>query len=619
MGKSNRIKATRANTSAATLGSYSKKQGMPNWAVNLIAIVVAIAILLGGILLALSANGTIMRMRTAARSEHYRVNGKMMTYYANVQYQNFLSNYESILSYFTLDTAKPLQEQTFGDTSVKENAYDTMILDEDEKEFSGTWHDYFMLQAQKEVTTMLRYCEVAYDCNVKLEAEEEKKIDDAINTIRKTATGYGYPLDAYLAASFGEGIKEKDVRRAMELSELATKGMNALSDKLISEIGDDRVLARYNDSPSEHNSVDYSFYSFRVDYSDISTEMKESNANVTDEEILAEYRIRIALAKAQAEELLATDSTEAFEEYLLGEIATEDYEAQLDKQTLPTEGKPSAEQFEAIANGVIAQSLQEFLNDEENAAAFTKKDADSDTYTGYGIEVSKEYAEIFNKVKVEVDDTLDVRYETYVLDKAEYDKNNEAFSTWAFANERSVGDTHKILNGDGAEAAGDEITRDSGYFRVDVYRLRTTQYQNKDLTRDVAYMVFSTEDEAKHAAEELASMDVNEESFAQLAADHSASSDVLENYTAGEMGVDAFDAWVFDEKTVVGSYTASPIKVSDSSYALLYYVAEGEETWFANIKDALFDEDYKEEVAAMENIEITVKDNVLAKISIGTN
>ena len=45
---------------------------------------------------------------------------------------------------------------------------------------------------------------------------------------------------------------------------------------------------------------------------------------------------------------------------------------------------------------------------------------------------------------------------------------------------------------------------------------------------------------------------------------------------AGNMSSTDFDNWLFGADTKVGSYTKSPIKMSDGSYMVAFFVAEGE-------------------------------------------
>ena len=611
MGKSNRIKVNKANHSTATLGDYKKSNGMPNWAINLIAVCVTLAILLGALALAITSNGTILRMRTAVRSDHFRVNGKTMTYFVNETYQNFLTTYSSYLSNLSLDTSKPLDEQMVGDTSVKETVYDSSVCGD----FQGTWEEFFVSQAEENVKNYLLYCEIAYSLGLELGETEKQNIDNAILELEAAATQYNYPLNAYITMCFGQGVKEKDIRNALEIKELYSMAYYALGDKLAQEISDDRIHDAYAQDSTKYNRIDYSFYSFRVDYADVSKEVKEANANATAEQILEEYKKQIADAKAKAEALLATGSIEEFEKHLLTDLAAETYDEKMKTKTLPSEGKPNADDLNRIRDGIVAQAVKELMEKTESTDAVKQ---DGEKYVGYGVEMSKEWADAFNSLKLLVDDMLANNLENYVIDKSVY-KDSDSFCTWAFDDARKVDDTYKNLTGDGSDADA-EIKNEKGYFRADVYRLRSKQYKDTDKTHDISVMLFSSEKDAQAAIEALqAAGTVDMDVFNRVATEKNASTnDTIENYVEGDMNNVDFDAWIFKSDRKVGDYTDKPIKLSDASYAVLFYVAEGDETWFVSVKDALLTDDFSAYVEnAKANTPIEMKANVLKKIKIG--
>ena len=273
MGKSNRIKQNKQNEKAKSLTDYSKtkKKGMPNWAINLISIVVAVAILLSVAVIALSSSGIVLRVRTAMASENYKINGNMMKYYFQTTYQNFATNYESYMSYLSLDTSKSLKDQVIGDTSVNANAIDTALVGEEYK--GKTWYDYFMEQTQAEVRNMLYYCEEANKRNISLDDHDISVIDSSIESINMTAETAGYTTNAYLALTFGKGITEKDVRSAMEISSLSSKAMTAIAEELDGKITSERIEGKYNENKKLFDVVDYTYYTFRINYSDIESQV----------------------------------------------------------------------------------------------------------------------------------------------------------------------------------------------------------------------------------------------------------------------------------------------------------------------------------------------------------
>ncbi len=330
MGKSNRIKQNKQNAKAMSLNDYSKtkKKDMPNWAVNLISIVVTVAIIMSVAVISLSSTGLVMRMRTAMSSENYRVNGNMMKYYFQTTYQNFTTNYESYMSYLSLDTSKSLKNQVIGDTSVNANAIDTAIVG---SEYEGkTWYDYFMDKTQSEVRNMLYYCEEADKRNITLGDEDKKVIDSSIDTIRATADAYGYTVNAYLTNAFGKGISENDVRKAMEISSLSSKVMTVVAEELDGKITSDRIEAKYNENKKIFDLVDYTYYTFRINYSDIESDVKKSNANATDDDILNAYKQAIADTKTMASELGSKTDSNEFEKYYLNYVANDEFDTELD-------------------------------------------------------------------------------------------------------------------------------------------------------------------------------------------------------------------------------------------------------------------------------------------------
>ncbi len=617
MGKSNRIKRNKENEKVMSLNDYSKvkkKTGMPNWAINIIAIVITLAILLSVVFIALTSNGVFMRVRTAMSSDNYRVSGNMMTYYFQTTYQNFVTNYESYMSYLTLDTSKSLKEQTIGDTSVNPNALDTSIVG---SQYEGkTWFDYFMDQTQSEIRTMLYYCEEADKRGIKLGDEEKTVIDESISAIRATAESYGYTLNAYIANAYGKGISETDVRDAMELSSLSSKAMTEITKSLNDAIGADRIEAKYNENKVNFDLVDYTYYTFRVNYSDVESDVKAANENATKEDILAAYKQAISDAKANAEELLTKTNSDDFEKYYLAYVANDEFDGELKTASKDvTEGKPSDEQLDTIRTAMATALVDEVMTDKDKCdAAAVKTD---DKYTVYGVEVTEAWAKIFDTVKEEIFDTLVTGQDTYVKDGVKYTEN-DGFSTWAFNAERKANETHKIYTGDGSDESK-EITADGDkYFYASVYLLRKPQYINAEKARDVAYMLFSSTDAAKAAIEALkAEGTVTIDAFNRIADEKGASSHTtFEDYLKGDMGSADFDKWLYDPATVIGSYTANAINLNDGTCGVFFYVADGEEAWRVNVKTSLLEEDFSAFTTELENTysaTIKVKDKVCAK------
>ena len=184
MGKSNRIRTQKANATLASVKPTKKSQGMPSWAINLITIAVTVVIFASVILSVLSSNGVFMRMQTAMKTENFKVNGNMMAYYFQTQYQNFVSENSSYLTYLGLNTGAPLKDQ---------------IYSTDTNGASITWFDSLMDQTEAQVKELLVFCEEAHKRGIELDETDMANIDAEIEMYKLYAEVYGYTTNSYIS------------------------------------------------------------------------------------------------------------------------------------------------------------------------------------------------------------------------------------------------------------------------------------------------------------------------------------------------------------------------------------------------------------------------------------
>ncbi|MBQ9086659.1 MAG: hypothetical protein IJY47_05680 [Clostridia bacterium] len=617
MGKSNRIRANRATAKAQSkaLGVKKKRQGMPSWLMTLITLVITVAILLTVVLSLLSANGIFGKMRTPLATENYKINNNMLSYYFYTQYQAFQTDYSSYLSYFSLDTSKSLKDQTFGGDGTTTN-YDTAFLGD----FSGTWFDYFMDQTVEGAKSVLLFCEEADARSITLTDEEKQEIETAIDTMTTTATTYGYTLNAYLSATYGAGVKVSDVRKAMTYSALASKCMNTVMEELDTAITDDRVESKYSENKLDFNVVDYTYYTFRVDYDDVLTETLGADVSAADmsaeqkAQVLDAYQKAVKKAKDDAELLKAKATAEEFMASILDHVSQEAWDDAYGEQTVEDADKPTDEDLTAIKTALIADVLAEIAEGKEEADEAVTIEEGATSVTVYEKTVTANFAKVVNTVKEEVFSTVSSAKETSVMDAINYAEEDD-FSEWAFADGRVAGEKTVIITGDGS-GEGD-VTNENGYSYVSSYYLRAPQYRNTEKTRDVAYMLFGSSDEAKAAIEKLlAKESLDLAGFEAIAAESSATGNThVENYYAGQIGSDAFDEWLFADDTTVGKVSAEPIALDESTYAVLFYYGEGDEKWHVDVQNTILSEDYDAYCNAMaEKYPIQTKENTWKKI-----
>lgn len=625
--------------------SNSKKRnngGMPSWLLSLIVGLVAIIVVGTCLASFVGSTGVIGRFSTAMETENYSVNQPMMNYFYQTAYSSFVSGtyYQTLGSYCSLNNATygnsglSLDKQTIG-----KGQYDSILVP---AEYNGkTWHDYFMDQAVATVEQVLIFCEVADERNITLTEEELENVklgaEALAEQIRDSKDAYGSTPyaglsdNACISAAFGDGVKMSDVRKALELTSLAGKAQNDVSEEVLDKVTLDRINAEYAENPKHYDLVDFLTYGFSVKYDTVSKDVLAEigeDAKEADhkDEILAEYKKQIAEAIEKAKALSAITDKDEFLKFVLNdkldEIYDDTYEELKEKAKLEVKVIPSEENVKAIKEAMVAKIFEELFAEEVKDTAVDDVEEKDDKFYAYEIEINKIYGEFLTDLKASLysdllstkESCLSEQHTYSVPEKAEDEEENQK---WLFADDRKAGDVTLIEDGDGAKDAAVEVK--DKHYTADVYLMVAPRYRDEVKVRDGAYMVFTKEDDAKAAIEALkASGSVTLESFLALAEEKAGGHSELKDYVEGSMGSEDFDAWFLDEARAKGDYTAEPIAASTSSFIVAYFEQVGEITgWQADVKYTLYNEDYEkatEEYTEKYSSTIDRKDNVLNKI-----
>ena len=200
------------------------------------AVLCAIIVIALAVFNNLNGSGWALRNKVAAKSDNFKVTGSMYAYYLGSTYQNFYQ----YLSYLGADPNKSMKTQ------------DCPMID-------GTWFDYFVQTTDSNVRQMLASCEYAKANGLSLDAEDKAIIQENIDALNEYAKKSGVSVNQYLNAVFGNGVQEADVKKAMEISLLSTKGSNKMVTS--EEITLEKEQAYCNANPDEFLGVDYYSYS----------------------------------------------------------------------------------------------------------------------------------------------------------------------------------------------------------------------------------------------------------------------------------------------------------------------------------------------------------------------
>lgn len=192
--------------------ALAKRKSLRNKIIGTVCAVLAV-LLLGSVITynKMITGGFFLRRTPAVSSESYVMDNTLASYHFYSQYQNFLSQYGEAVSYFGLDTTKSLKDQEC-----------PMYSD------GTTWYKYFMDSALSEMQNTLIFCEEAAVRGITLDDADYETIDTYMDQLGEQAKAYGVSKNYYVTSLYGTGVKEKDVRRAMEMSLLASKCYNEI-------------------------------------------------------------------------------------------------------------------------------------------------------------------------------------------------------------------------------------------------------------------------------------------------------------------------------------------------------------------------------------------------------
>ncbi len=370
-----------------------------------VAVVAVIGIAAVVIYNSIASTGYFLRNTIALSTENYKVDNAMMTYYVKNQYYSFANQNSEYLSMYGLDTSKSLKEQSYGD---------------------GTWLDYFVEQAKTQANDLLLLAEKAKAEGYSLDEEDNKSIDDAIASFKTYADSSNMTLDAYFSNMFGRGINEDDIRRAMNLTQIASKYYEDYDAKI--KYTDDELQKYFNENKEDYIKADYISHSFTASY----------NSNATDDEKAAAK----ADAKAKAEALAAAGSVDKFKAEI-EKILTDKYTAQAKEEAEENEDEqPTEDDIKASVDADLAaaqrtKSYTQSEDDDVGLWMFKDSRAVGDTY-----------------VDEPADDATTFTYTAYIITKTQY------FDDYVTANARHILlSTDKYKTAEAAKTKADEILK----------------------------------------------------------------------------------------------------------------------------------------------------------------
>ncbi len=341
MGKGQRTRAERAGKreEMKIKAAKLKRRKKINKIIGIcVAAFIAVAIVFAVVYNAIAATGYFLRNTVVMSSDNYQVDNAMMTYYLKNEYYTFANQYSNYLSMYGLDTSESLKKQEYGDS---------------------TWFDYFMTQAKNQVNDILLCAEKAKADGMELGDEEKAEIDDAINSMKSYAEENNVTFESYLSSVFDRGINESDVRRALELSSIASKYYNQYSDSL--EYTDEDLQNYFDEHKSDYVKADYMKYTFTASIASDATDEEKQQAK--DD------------ARAKALNLTESKSVEEFTEKLKVYLTEQEEQTRAEQEAAASEESTE----ESTETTTVEEAVEQAVENTENIMYYPDEDSESES------------------------------------------------------------------------------------------------------------------------------------------------------------------------------------------------------------------------------------------------
>ena len=632
MGKANRIKTQKAQDVLSTPMTKKKasKKAIPAWLGTTIVVVVLLAFVLTATFFALDKSGVFKRMRVVMATENFEINVPMMSYMVYTEYQNMVSLHDSYSE--QLGSTIPIPGGTGGSPldqskALRDQTYATKDADGNVLETPKTWFDHFAELAAKDLKQMLAVCEAALADKVTLEQSDFDSIEATMQTTALYAQYYGYTTDGYLAAMYGDGVSEKDVRAMMEISTLSAKYNEIMSNRFNDRVGKDEVNAEYeaNNLGDKENMydiyVDYIGYTFEAIFK-ASTNSNTDTAKTENEKNAAEYEAKKAKYQALSLELETAAKqdpdhfVEKLRDVLIELFFEEEKEAALAKKTgeNPTLTDDEIQTCRTTAEKNAAQAAADAIMNNANTSSISDKQL-KDWLTSETDPIQS--GAVLRDVS---------RYDAFGNEEKE---NATGTKKDKYANATSTYSVYLAKSGLHRDSG---VVRDVGHilFKTDTYKDLTSSSKFSGVIKTLADRVLAKNPKlsAELMAKELLALMLEEgklttktvdgktyyvmeeEAFKAYGELYTEDSGVFYDDLQQTSGyVEAFKNWLLDEASVEGEVSYPNAVETEHGFHIMIYRGGEEPAWSYNIHQEIAENRYNTWLEDMTANVALVKDN----------
>lgn len=264
-----------------------------------VAVVVAVAIVLGAAIAIVNYSGSSLFKMTVAKTGDTKISTSEFQYYYRTSHSNLVSQASQYDQYY--GTGYYANSQGFDYTLLpSEQDFPNEMLDKEalgiEEDFE-TWDDYITFSTLNSIQYFNMLSAEAEKSGMELTEDEVKAITDQIEELRATAEESGRSLNAYLRLSYGSGINENNLEKWMLRDALAQKYAESKQQELYDSYTSEQINAEFKENKNDYSFVDFRYYVFAVDAGEIKD-------GATEKEVAAAQEKAEKKAKKEAEAFL---------------------------------------------------------------------------------------------------------------------------------------------------------------------------------------------------------------------------------------------------------------------------------------------------------------------------
>lgn len=171
---------------------------------------------------------------------------------------------------------------------------------------NATWADAFKFSAINKIISTKYGAEMAKKQNIQLTAQEKTEIDQTIEQFATSAKTNDYGLTRYLSLTFGKGVNEKVIRKALEESYLSQAYFTKLNEDYSNAVTDEQINSKYEENRDNYDIVDIRLYKFTT-----TIDEKNHSDELSEEEHQKLHDAEYAKTKATADAFLEKVKDEA--------------------------------------------------------------------------------------------------------------------------------------------------------------------------------------------------------------------------------------------------------------------------------------------------------------------